>query len=133
VLDVMDQALPIAQQKRIGLLHDMDEHSQERLISADQGLLTRALFNLLENAIKYSPAATTITLNVRCDEEWLHCELTDQGKGIAAEELPDLFTQYRRFSSAQGIDGVGPGLSMVKAVVDHHGGIIECRSVVDQG
>jgi signal transduction histidine kinase len=59
--------------------------------------------------------------------------LIDQGKGIAADELPDLFSQYRRFSSAQGIDGVGLGLSMVKAVVDHHGGKIECRSVVDQG
>jgi signal transduction histidine kinase len=133
VLDVLDQALPIAQQKRIELRHDMDEESQERLINADQGLLTRALFNLLENAIKYSPADTTITLRVSCREEWLHCELIDQGKGIAADELPDLFSQYRRFSSAQGIDGVGLGLSMVKAVVDHHGGKIECRSVVDQG
>ncbi|TMU82583.1 sensor histidine kinase [Pseudomonas fluorescens] len=133
VLDVMDQALPIAQQQRIELLHDMDEQSQERLINADQGLLTRALFNLLENAIKYSPADTTITLRVRCDEAWLRCELIDQGKGIAAEELPDLFSQYRRFSSAQGIDGVGLGLSMVKAVVDHHDGVIECQSVVDQG
>ncbi len=133
VLDVLDQALPIAQQKRIELSHDMDEQSQERLINADQGLLTRALFNLLENAIKYSPADTTITLRVSCREEWLHCELIDQGKGIAADELPDLFSQYRRFSSAQGIDGVGLGLSMVKAVVDHHGGKIECHSVVDQG
>jgi len=59
--------------------------------------------------------------------------LTDQGKGIAADELPDLFSQYRRFSSAQGIDGVGLGLSMVKAVIDHHGGVIECHSVVDTG
>ncbi|EJM04825.1 histidine kinase [Pseudomonas sp. GM24] len=133
VLDVLDQALPIAQQKRIELLHDMDEQSQERLIMADQGLLTRALFNLLENAIKYSPADTTIELRVSCHGEWLCCELTDQGKGIAEQELPDLFSQYRRFSSAQGIDGVGLGLSMVKAVVDHHGGRIECRSMVDQG
>ncbi|WP_095191117.1 HAMP domain-containing sensor histidine kinase [Pseudomonas sp. Irchel 3E19] len=133
VLDVLDQALPIAQQKHIELLHEMDEQSQERLVSADQGLLTRALFNLLENAIKYSPADTTIQLRVSCNNEWLRCELTDQGKGIAAEELPDLFIQYRRFSSAQGIDGVGLGLSMVKAVVDHHGGRIECRSVVDRG
>lgn len=133
VLDVLDQALPIAQQKRIELLHDMDEQSQERLIMADQGLLTRALFNLLENAIKYSPADTTIQLRVSCHEEWLRCELTDQGKGIAEQELPDLFSQYRRFSSAQGIDGVGLGLSMVKAVADHHGGKIECLSVVDQG
>ncbi|MCX4220411.1 HAMP domain-containing histidine kinase [Pseudomonas sp. MCal1] len=133
VMDVLDQALPIAQQKRIQLLNDMDEHSQERLILADQGLLTRALFNLLENAIKYSPAGSTIVMRVSCHDDWLRCELTDQGKGIAAEELPDLFSQYRRFSSAQGIDGVGLGLSMVKAVVDHHGGRIECLSVVDQG
>ncbi|MBP3999691.1 sensor histidine kinase [Pseudomonas koreensis] len=133
VMDVLDQALPIAQQKRIELLSDMDEQSQERLILADQGLLTRALFNLLENAIKYSPAGSTVNLRVSCDNDWLRCELSDQGKGIAAEELPDLFSQYRRFSSAQGIDGVGLGLSMVKAVIDHHGGRIECLSVVDQG
>jgi signal transduction histidine kinase len=133
VMDVLDQALPIAQQKCIELLNDMDEQSQERLVLADQGLLTRALFNLLENAIKYSPAGSVVRLRIRCHDDWLHCELTDQGKGIAAEELPDLFTQYRRFSSAKGIDGVGLGLSMVKAVVDHHGGRIECISVIDQG
>ena len=133
VLDVLDQALPIAQQKRIELLNEVDEECQERLILADQGLLTRALFNLLENAIKYSPADSTVQLTVSCDGQWLRCELSDQGKGIAADELPDLFSQYRRFSSAQGIDGVGLGLSMVKAVIDHHGGTIECRSVVDAG
>ncbi|TFH77015.1 sensor histidine kinase [Pseudomonas kribbensis] len=133
VMDVLDQALPIAQQKRIELLNDMDEQSQERLVLADQGLLTRALFNLLENAIKYSPIGSAVRLHICCHDDWLHCELTDQGKGIAAEELPDLFTQYRRFSSAKGIDGVGLGLSMVKAVVDHHGGRIECVSVIDQG
>ncbi|MFJ4196884.1 ATP-binding protein [Pseudomonas sp. NPDC089534] len=133
VLDVLDQALPIAQQKRIELLHDMDESAQECLVMADQGLLTRALFNLLENAIKYSEPGTAVQLRVRCHEDWLCIELTDQGKGIAAGELPELFSQYRRFSSAQGIDGVGLGLSMVKAVVDHHGGRIECLSVVGQG
>ncbi|MBV4486121.1 PAS domain-containing sensor histidine kinase [Pseudomonas sp. SWRI153] len=133
VLDVVDQILPIAQQKRILLLHDVDEECQERLILADQGLLTRALFNLLENAIKYSPAGSTVQLKVSCQGQSLRCELTDQGKGIAAHELPHLFTQYRRFSSAQGIDGVGLGLSMVKAVMDHHGGTIDCISVVDQG
>lgn len=133
VLDVLDQALPIAQQKRIELRHDMDEQSQERLVMADQGLLTRALFNLLENAIKYSPAGSTVQLCVSCHEQWLRCELIDQGKGIAEHELPELFSQYRRFSSAQGIDGIGLGLSMVKAVIDHHGGSIECRSVIDRG
>ncbi|MEX5669243.1 ATP-binding protein, partial [Pseudomonas neuropathica] len=49
------------------------------------------------------------------------------------EELPELFSQYRRLSSAHGIDGVGLGLSMVKAVMDRQGARIECQSVVDQG
>ncbi|MBK5509462.1 sensor histidine kinase [Pseudomonas sp. TH15] len=133
VLDVLDQALPIALQNRIELLHDMDEQSQERLIMADQGLLTRALFNLLENAIKYSPAGSRISVRVSCANDWLTCEITDQGRGIAAEELPELFSQYRRFASAHGNDGLGLGLSMVKAVVDRHGGRIECQSKVGQG
>jgi signal transduction histidine kinase len=133
VLDVFDQALPIAQQKRIELLQKIDEQAQESLIMADQALLTRAVFNLLENAIKYSASGTCVSVQVSCSEGWLTCELVDQGKGIAAQELPELFSQYRRFSSAQGIDGVGLGLSMVKAVVDRHGGRIECRSVVGEG
>ncbi|MCG6577303.1 sensor histidine kinase [Pseudomonas sp. AF32] len=131
ILDVLDQALPLAQAKGIQLSHDIDD--EEAMVRADQSLLTRALFNLLENAIKYSPPASRVVLQVRCVEGWLGCELIDQGKGIGPEELPDLFSQYRRFSSAHGVDGVGLGLSMVKAVVDRHEGRIECRSVVGQG
>lgn len=133
VMDVFDQAMPIAQQKRIELFQEIEEQAQESLIMADQALLTRALFNLLENAVKYSGCGTRITVQISCSDSWLICELIDQGKGIAAPELPELFSQYRRFSSAQGIDGVGLGLSMVKAVVDRHGGRIHCRSVVGEG
>jgi signal transduction histidine kinase len=131
VLDVIDQALPIAQAKNIQLEHELED--DEAMVSADQPLLTRALFNLLENAIKYSPRETHVSLHVRCVDGWLVCDVVDQGKGIGAEELPDLFSQYRRFSSAHGVDGIGLGLSMVKAVVDRHGGQIECRSVVGKG
>lgn len=133
VLDVFDQALPLAQQKQIQLVHQVEDAAQESLLMADQALLTRALFNLLENAIKYSATGTRVSLQVRHSGDWLTCELVDQGKGIAARELPELFSQYRRFSSAQGTDGVGLGLSMVKAVVDRHGGRIECSSVVGEG
>jgi len=133
VMDVFDQALPIARQKQIELMQQVDEQAQESLVLADQALLTRALFNLLENSIKYSASGTQILLRVEHRDGWLRCELADQGKGISAQELPELFTQYRRFSSAQGIDGVGLGLSMVKAVVDRHGGRIECLSEVGQG
>ncbi|WP_417695571.1 ATP-binding protein [Pseudomonas sp.] len=131
ILDVLDQALPIAQAKRIQLIHEIED--EEAMVSSDQSLLTRALFNLLENAIKYSPPDASISLHVHCTSGWLTCNVADQGKGISAEELPDLFTQYRRFSSAHGVDGIGLGLSMVKAVVDHHEGKIECHSVVGKG
>ncbi|MBV4464668.1 CHASE2 domain-containing protein [Pseudomonas sp. SWRI79] len=132
LLDTFDQASSIAHLKNIQLLHDLDEDA-EVLVLADQSLLTRALFNLLENAIKYSPAGSRISVRVSCAEGWLLCEIADQGRGIAVDELPELFSQYRRFTSAHGSDGLGLGLSMVKAVVDRHGGRISCHSVVGQG
>ncbi|EJM68306.1 putative transmembrane sensor domain protein [Pseudomonas sp. GM50] len=132
LLDTFDQASSIAHLKNIQLLHDLDEDA-EALVLADQSLLTRALFNLLENAIKYSPAGSRISVRVSCAEGWLLCEIADQGRGIAVDELPELFSQYRRFTSAHGSDGLGLGLSMVKAVVDRHGGRISCHSVVGQG
>lgn len=132
VLDAFDLAATIAQLKRITLVHDLDEDA-EGMVLADQSLLTRALFNLLENAIKYSPEGSVVSVHVSCREGWLSCEISDQGKGIAAQDLPQLFGQYQRFSSAQGIDGLGLGLSMVKAVVERHQGRIICRSQLGQG
>ncbi len=132
VLDAFDQAMTIAQLKNIQLVHDLDDDA-EGMVLADQSLLTRALFNLLENAIKYSPSGSTVRVQVACTEGWLTCDITDQGKGIAADELPQLFVQYQRFASAQGSEGLGLGLSMVKAVVDRHEGRIVCRSVVGEG
>ena len=52
---------------------------------------------------------------------------------VAAEDLPELFSQYRRFDSAQGSEGLGLGLTMVKAVVERHGGRVSCESVVGKG
>lgn len=132
VLDAFDQAMSSAQLKQIELLHDLDEEA-EGMVLADQSLLTRALFNLLENAIKYSPAGSQVRVRVSCAQGWLSCEISDQGQGIAAEELPQLFSQYRRFASSQGSEGLGLGLSMVKAVVDRHGGRISCQSRVAEG
>lgn len=132
VLDAFDQATTLAQLKNIRLQHDLDEEA-ESLVLADQSLLTRALFNLLENAIKYSPAGSTVSVQVSCAEGWLRCEVIDEGQGIADADLPLLFGQYQRFASAKGIDGLGLGLSMVKAVVDRHQGHISCHSVVGRG
>ncbi|MCR4537720.1 CHASE2 domain-containing protein [Pseudomonas sp. 18.1.10] len=132
VMDAFDQVALLAQLKGIHLVHDLDE-ADEGMVSADQSLLTRALFNVLENAIKYSPSGTTVRLRHGTTAGWLECRISDQGAGIAAEDLPELFSQYRRFESAQGSDGLGLGLTMVKAVVERHGGRISCESVVGKG
>lgn len=132
VMDAFDQVALIAQLKGIHLVHDLDE-ADEGMVSADQSLLTRALFNVLENAIKYSPSGTTVRLRHSSEQGWLECRISDQGPGIATQDLPELFSQYRRFDSAQGSEGLGLGLTMVKAVVERHGGRISCQSVVGKG
>lgn len=132
VMDAFDQVALIAQLKGIHLVHDLDE-ADEGMVSADQSLLTRALFNVLENAIKYSPSGTTVRLKHSSEQGWLECRISDQGPGIAAEDLPELFNQYRRFDSSQGSEGLGLGLTMVKAVVERHGGRISCESEVGKG
>ncbi|MBG6434293.1 CHASE2 domain-containing protein [Pseudomonas aeruginosa] len=131
-MDAADQLWPLAQQKDIDLRRDWDDE-QEPMVWADPGLLTRALFNLLENAVKYSPAGTVVSLSIRLEGDWLSCRIVDQGKGIAAAELPRLFRQYQRFASAEGSAGLGLGLAMVKTVIDRHGGRIGCQSQVGQG
>lgn len=131
-MDAADQLWPLAQQKDIDLRRDWDDE-QEPMVWADPGLLTRALFNLLENAVKYSPAGTVVSLSIRLEGDWLSCRIVDQGKGIAAAELPRLFSQYQRFASAEGGAGLGLGLAMVKTVIDRHGGRIGCQSQVGQG
>lgn len=132
VMDAFDQVAVIAQLKGIHLVHDLDE-ADEGMVSADQSLLTRALFNVLENAIKYSPSGTTVRLSHGSAQGWLECSISDQGPGIAPEDLPELFSQYRRFDSAQGSEGLGLGLTMVKAVVERHGGHIRCESELGRG
>ncbi|RRI23648.1 CHASE2 domain-containing protein [Pseudomonas aeruginosa] len=131
-MDAADQLWPLAQQKDIDLRRDWDDE-QEPMVWADPGLLTRALFNLLENAVKYSPAGTVVSLSIRLEGDWLSCRIVDQGKGIAAAELPRLFSQHQRFASAEGSAGLGLGLAMVKTVIDRHGGRIGCQSQVGQG
>lgn len=132
VMDAFDQVAVIAQLKGIHLVHDLDE-ADEGMVSADQSLLTRALFNVLENAIKYSPSGTTVTLSHGSTQGWLECRISDQGPGIAPGDLPELFSQYRRFDSAQGSEGLGLGLTMVKAVIERHGGRVLCESELAKG
>lgn len=130
-LDACDQVWAQAQAKGIHI--DKVLIADDAMVMADQALLCRALFNLLENAIKYSPPESRVELRLEQQDGWVSCAVSDEGDGIATEDMPHLFDLYRRLSSARTSDGLGLGLPMVGMVADCHAGRVECQSKLGQG
>jgi signal transduction histidine kinase len=137
LLDAVDDLWPLADAKRIRIVSDVPE--DEALVTGDRALLTRALANLLGNAIKYSDERTQIGARVMLDAGQVCCEIEDQGRGIAAEDLPKLFEPFRRLAPPEGApaaaeaSGAGLGLAFVKAVVERHRGQVYASSVEGKG
>lgn len=99
----------------------------------DARLVKHILRNLLSNAMKYSPAGTTITVAVFGCESNMRIEVRDRGMGIAESDLPHIFTPFFRSNSAEGVKGTGLGLSIVKEFVELHGGTIKAESALGAG
>ncbi|WP_431097631.1 ATP-binding protein [Polaromonas aquatica] len=99
----------------------------------DEKLLRHIFGNLLSNAIKYSPQGGKVLFRVFSSEGRVAFEVSDQGIGVPAEELPHLFEWFHRASNVGEIQGTGLGLAIVKNSVDLHGGRIEVSSVVGKG
>jgi len=95
--------------------------------------LSRVLQNVIGNAVKYSPAATVVSVEVRDGTDAVRIVVRDRGVGIPADELPHVFTRFYRASTARGIDGTGIGLAGAKAIIEQHGGHISLESVVGEG
>lgn len=102
-------------------------------IYADLRLLDQVFTNLLSNAIKYSPDSPLIEVRGWGDGDNALISITDQGLGIAADDLPHMFGRYFRAKTAEGIKGTGIGLSVVKEFVQLHGGSIGVDSLEDEG
>jgi PAS domain S-box-containing protein len=103
-------------------------------IDIDPSRIEQVLINLLSNACKYSAAGTIIDIKIKHADEFILLEVTDQGKGIAKEDLSTLFQPYRRLKKEQqNTQGLGLGLSICKQIVDAHKGKIEVISEVGKG
>jgi hypothetical protein len=87
-------------------------------------LLRRALDNLLENALRYSPLGSTIAVTVRAADDDVNIEVHDEGPGFPPSFLPDAFERFRRADDARSRTdgGTGLGLAIVRAVAEVHGG-----------
>lgn len=97
-------------------------------VRADPDRLEQALINLLDNAIKYTPAAGTVTVRLASEGGYVRVEVNDTGPGIAPEDLPHLFEPLYRAESVRRLPGTGLGLTIVRAILDQHGGTISVRS-----
>jgi signal transduction histidine kinase len=101
----------------------------------DAGRLEQVLQNLVDNALKYSPAAAPVDLRLSRQDGALHVAVRDEGSGIAPDEVALLFQKFSRLPSARrdGIAGTGLGLFICKAIVDGHGGRIWVESAPGRG
>ena len=100
---------------------------QTALIQIDPSLMTQALVNLLDNAIKYSNENTTISLSAEILNSQVMISISDQGPGISDEHIPRLFERFYRVdkSRSRRVGGTGLGLAIVKHIVHVHGGWVE--------
>lgn len=99
----------------------------------DPKLLHHILTNLLSNAIKYSPDGGTVTFNLHCEDEEVIFQFTDAGIGIPVVDREQIFEAFYRGSNVDSIPGTGLGLSVVKTLVDIHGGQVSVESNVGAG
>ena len=128
LLDVSDLAAqtvaalePTAAMKDIRL--DLD--TRPATVSGDPLLLDSALRNVLDNAIKYSPEDTTVSLDVRQDAGEVRIGITDEGPGLGDGPVEELTERFRRGGNAEGVVGSGLGLTIADDVLRAHGGRLD--------
>jgi signal transduction histidine kinase len=105
-------------------------------IRADRVRLEEALYNLLDNAVKYSPEHGEIGLVCRRRDKQIVLSVSDNGIGIDKEDLPRIFERFYRADkarTAENIRGTGLGLAIVKHVAQLHGGHVEAESELGKG
>jgi len=123
-----------AQQKKIAVNTDFGS-IKTPYISADRILIQQAIFNLLENSIKFSPRGETVLIKAEKDASWLHLTVQDHGKGIAPLDQSRIFDRFFFMDDGQNMDtrGQGLGLSIVKSIAEKHGGSVNVESKLGSG
>ena len=136
VRDVVEACLErvraVAERKTITIQVD---NGLEGSIRGDRELMEYAVYNLLTNAVKYSPPDTEVLVSSRPDHEFLRLSVKDQGMGMDDKELRKIFERFYRTKRAEasGEQGSGIGLSIVEQIVKHHGGRVEVTSTPGKG
>jgi signal transduction histidine kinase len=134
VNEVVNDLKETAKRKRIRLV----EQSNTKLppVAADKGLITRAVAHLVDNAIKYSPERTSVIVSTILESEFLRVVVEDRGYGIPKSEQEKIWQKFYRIArdgQDKEEESTGLGLSLVKEIIEQHGGAVEVESEIGNG
>lgn len=112
-----------------------DFPSEPLMVTVDSERIEQVIRNLLDNAVKYSPAESAITVGARGDERQLLFWVKDEGVGISSEDLDRIFERFYRVEneSTRHVRGAGLGLAVCRGIVEAHGGRVWAESTLDAG
>ncbi|MDQ6798176.1 MAG: ATP-binding protein [Actinomycetota bacterium] len=128
VAEAAERVRSAAEQRAVTIT--FGEGAQHLVVTGDRRQLVSALFNLLENSVKYSDEGSTVDVRSHTDGEWVELTVTDQGIGIPERDLERVFERFYRVDRARGRDtgGTGLGLAIVRHVANNHGGDVRVES-----
>jgi PAS domain S-box-containing protein len=131
--DAMTIQTPMAERKKIKLISDVSRTLP--ILNVDQGMLKRAINNLIDNAIKYTPDGGTVTVRANAQGDSLSISVIDTGEGISEEDQKKLFSRFKRIRKRgqERIKGTGLGLYIVKRLAQRHGGDATLTSELGKG
>jgi two-component system, OmpR family, heavy metal sensor histidine kinase CusS len=119
---------PIAEEQKLTI-----HRNGEATFFADEMLFIRALNNLVENAIRHTPAGGTIEISIAERDAHAEVSVKDTGSGIVAEHLPRVFDRFYRADTSRSSEGVGLGLALVKSIMNLHAGSATIESEPGRG
>ena len=120
-----------AERKKIKLHLDMEDFTGSHEVVADKEKMARVVFNLLSNALKYTPAGGDIFVSLKVEGDNLRIDIRDTGKGIEKEEADMIFERF--FQAKGAASGTGIGLALVKSFVELHHGEVWVESELGKG
>jgi signal transduction histidine kinase len=138
VLDIVQQVTSglqmLAKEKQIALAVEIPK-DLPHAVEADQALLHQAVYNLVENAIKYTPSGGEVTLHLQSTSDSLTFAIRDSGIGIQKEDMKRLFEKFYRGTNREALAqrGTGLGLAIVRSIAERHGGRVWVESELGKG
>lgn len=129
IRSAIEQITPKADRKQIQILYKPESCTAK----FDSKWTQEALFNIIDNAVKYSPESTMITVTVKAFEMFACISVSDSGIGISEEELPRIFGRFYRGQNVREQNGVGIGLYLSRQIIEGQGGYIMAESMPEQG